>query len=206
MGFEPTKSFDSALFKSAAINHSATSPVGQDTSEVRAPRVGRPTVSDQLSCFLYGGSWNEDVFLPVTKIYKSGPKKGQEYVRNEFQHTLVHHQAGYFKPLKGTEVAKSTPEKRLYQTGDEVLQQLRANTKVQRRIIDLLRSRSKLEKLVGTYLLALPAMCDSYGWGDVVHGQFNQVVARTGRLSSSKPNMQNAPAQVDQFFVSRYAA
>ena len=26
VGFEPTKSFDSALFKSAAINHSATSP------------------------------------------------------------------------------------------------------------------------------------------------------------------------------------
>ena len=33
VGFEPTKSFDSALFKSAAINRSATSPDAQDTSE-----------------------------------------------------------------------------------------------------------------------------------------------------------------------------
>lgn len=160
---------------------------------------------DQLSCFLYGGTFEQDVFAPVTKIYKSGPRKGEEYVRNEFQRTDVTTFTGFFKPLKGTEVAKSTPEKRLYQTGDEILQQLAARTKIQRRIIELLRTRSKLEKLVGTYLLALPTMCAEYGWGDYVHGQFNQVVARTGRLSSSKPNMQNAPAQVDQFFITRYA-
>lgn len=160
---------------------------------------------DQLSAFLYGGWWEEDIVLPVEKVYKSGPKKGQTYVRNEYQRTERHVLTGFFKPLKGTEVAKSTPEKPVYQTGDEVLQQLRATTKVQRRIIELLRTRSKLEKLVGTYLLALPAMCDEYGWGDYVHGQFNQVVARTGRLSSSKPNMQNAPSAVDAFFISRYA-
>ena len=41
VGFEPTKSFDSALFKSAAINRSATSPAAQDTSEVRALRAGQ---------------------------------------------------------------------------------------------------------------------------------------------------------------------
>ena len=33
VGFEPTKSFDSALFKSAAINRSATSPAREDTSD-----------------------------------------------------------------------------------------------------------------------------------------------------------------------------
>lgn len=159
---------------------------------------------DQLSCFLYGGTIEEDVFLPVTKVYKSGPRKGQEYVRNEYQQTNTHVFPGYFRPLKGTELAKSTPAKPFYQTGDEVLQQLAARTKVQRRILELLRSRSKLEKLVGTYLSALPKMCDAFNWGSVVHGQFNQVVARTGRLSSSKPNMQNAPAQVDQFFITRY--
>ena len=43
VGFEPTKSFDSALFKSAAINRSATSP-GQGYREVAAwpHRKGRP--------------------------------------------------------------------------------------------------------------------------------------------------------------------
>lgn len=159
---------------------------------------------DQLSCFLYGGTHTEDVYAPVNKVYKSGPKKGQEYVRNEYQGEKVTTFPGFFRPLKNSEVAKSTPEKRLYQTGDEVLQQLSARTKVQRRIIDLLRTRSKLEKLVGTYLLALPAMLEAYGWGEYVHGQFNQVVARTGRLSSSKPNLQNMPGEADQFFTTRY--
>ena len=39
VGFEPTKSFDSALFKSAAINRSATSPVAEDTARCRAVRT-----------------------------------------------------------------------------------------------------------------------------------------------------------------------
>ena len=40
VGFEPTNSFESALFKSAAFNRSATSPSGQDTG---APPVGPST-------------------------------------------------------------------------------------------------------------------------------------------------------------------
>jgi DNA polymerase I-like protein with 3'-5' exonuclease and polymerase domains len=41
-------------------------------------------------------------------------------------------------------------------------------------------------------------------WGDYVHGSYNQVVARTGRLSSNKPNMQNNPEVVDRMFISRF--
>jgi DNA polymerase I-like protein with 3'-5' exonuclease and polymerase domains len=41
-------------------------------------------------------------------------------------------------------------------------------------------------------------------WGDYLHGQYNQVVARTGRLSSSQPNLQNQPAEVDQYIISHY--
>jgi DNA polymerase I-like protein with 3'-5' exonuclease and polymerase domains len=160
---------------------------------------------DQLSCFLYGGEYSEDVYAPVSKVYKSGPNKGAEYVRNEYQRTDTTKFTGYFTPLRGTETKKSTNERPLYQTSDEVLQQLKARTKVQRRIISLLRDRAKLEKLVGTYLVALPALIEGMNWAGTVHGQFNQVVARTGRLSSSKPNMQNAPPEVDQFFISRYA-
>ena len=44
VGFEPTKSFDSALFKSAAINRSATSPPTGYRAGVRAQRGGRSAV------------------------------------------------------------------------------------------------------------------------------------------------------------------
>jgi hypothetical protein len=43
VGFEPTKSFDSALFKSAAFNRSATSPPERITGEGNvASRVMSP--------------------------------------------------------------------------------------------------------------------------------------------------------------------
>jgi DNA polymerase I-like protein with 3'-5' exonuclease and polymerase domains len=159
---------------------------------------------DQLSCFLYGGTVAEDVYVPVSKVYKSGPKKGQEYLRNEFQYTRETVFPGFFKPLRGSELAKHSNDRPLYQTGDQVLQQLAARTKVQKRIIEIIRERSKLEKLVGTYLTALPAKLEAFGWGKTIHGTFNQVVAATGRLSSSGPNLQNMPAEADQFFISRY--
>jgi DNA polymerase-1 len=48
----------------------------------------------------------------------------------------------------------------------------------------------KLAKLHGTYILGLSKMTDPYGR---VHTTFNQDVARTGRLSSKEPNLQNIP-------------
>lgn len=46
------------------------------------------------------------------------------------------------------------------------------------------------EKLLGTYLIGLPRMLGS---DERLHGRFNQTGARTGRLSSSDPNLQNQP-------------
>lgn len=47
-----------------------------------------------------------------------------------------------------------------------------------------------LSKLYGTYLMGLPTHMDMNGR---IHTRFNQDVARTGRLSSADPNMQNIP-------------
>ncbi len=50
-------------------------------------------------------------------------------------------------------------------------------------------------KLRGTYLDALPQMVNPRTGR--VHASFNQVVAATGRLSSSDPNLQNIPIRTD---------
>lgn len=47
-----------------------------------------------------------------------------------------------------------------------------------------------LKKLHGTYIEGLRTKVDPFGR---IHSKFNQDVARTGRLSSSEPNMQNIP-------------
>ena len=159
---------------------------------------------DHLSCFIYGGGFNIDYYVPVESVYKSGGRKGEAYVSNKFKETKRYEFAGYFRPLENTEVKKSTPEQRLYQVGEPVLLQLVKRTKVQKHIIELLLKRSELEKLVGTYFEKIPKMLEEKKWGDIVHGTYNQVVARTGRLSSSTPNMQNNPEVVDRMFITRF--
>lgn len=159
---------------------------------------------DHLSAFLYGGSFAIDVTEPVTRVYKSGPRKGTEYVQNRFVETKVYSFPGFFKPLKGSELSKSTPEKPVWSSAEPILRQLVARSNVQRSIIEKLLRRAELSKLIETYFVKLPQLIEEMEWGEYVHGQYNQVVARTGRLSSSKPNMQNNPSEVDRMFVSRY--
>lgn len=155
---------------------------------------------DHLSCWLYGGTIEQDRFIPVNMVYKSGPRKGQEYTQNKFQETVRKHYDGIFKPLKRTELKKPG----FYQTGEPILRQLPARSVSQRRAIALLLSLAELSKQVGSFLHALPKLIEDMEWGEIIHPTYNQCVARTGRLSCSKPNAQQFPEIVDQFWISRY--
>jgi DNA polymerase-1 len=55
----------------------------------------------------------------------------------------------------------------------------------------LLKHRS-LSKLYGTYIAGIGELLDPH---DRIHTRYNQDVARTGRLSSSDPNLQNIPKE-----------
>ncbi len=54
----------------------------------------------------------------------------------------------------------------------------------------------QLAKLKGTYLDALPKLI--HPETNRIHASFNQVVAATGRLSSSDPNLQNIPIRTEE--------
>ena len=88
-------------------------------------------------------------------------------------------------------------------TDAEVLEELALRHPLPRQII-LFR---QLEKLKSTYLDSLATLAHDDGR---VHTSFNQVVAATGRLSSSDPNLQNIPTrtedgrQIRQAFVAGY--
>ncbi len=159
---------------------------------------------DHLSAFLFGGTFEVTVTEPTTRVYKSGPRKGTEYTENRTVARLPFQYDGFFNPIAGTELKKSTASRKVYAVSDEVLKQLKGRAKVQRSIIEKLKRRSELEKLTSTYLKAFPELISKMEWGEYLHGQFNQVVAATGRLSSSAPNLQNTPPTADQMLVSRF--
>ncbi|MBI9078739.1 MAG: DNA polymerase I [Pseudodesulfovibrio sp.] len=74
----------------------------------------------------------------------------------------------------------------LRSTANEVLEKIRSEHPL---VEDILEYRM-LEKLRSTYLEPLPKLVDA---DSRLHTHFNQLSTATGRLSSSKPNLQNIP-------------
>jgi DNA polymerase I-like protein with 3'-5' exonuclease and polymerase domains len=176
--------------------------------------------SDHLSCLLYGGTIYEDFRETYTRVLKHG--KTKEVTR--WSKRPVHFPA-ICKPLDGTEtvetagmddlVLRTTNEGRAakgrsqlvrhYSVAEPVLKRLKPNAKGRAILAHIFR-RAELTKLDSTYYSGLIAKCQEFGWPkDTIHGQFNMVVAQTGRLSSSNPNLQNFAKIIKELFYSRYA-
>ena len=77
-------------------------------------------------------------------------------------------------------------------TDQEVLEQLAAEHELPAKLIE----QRQLSKLKSTYLDALPTLI--HPDTGKIHASFNQVVAATGRLSSSEPNLQNIPIRSEE--------
>ena len=140
----------------------------------------------QVAAVLYGGPVEFVTRTPYLHTYKNGNVKTRykEEIETHIFPQLV-------KPPYKISVS------------DDVIKNLKCGG-LGKRVIELLRKYSRLEKLHGTYLAGIPKKAEELGWGDVLHGKLNQTIAVTGRLSSSDPNMQNMPGAVDQFFISRF--
>ncbi len=75
-------------------------------------------------------------------------------------------------------------------TSKDILTELAENYEIAQLIIDY----RELDKLKATYADALPKLIDEDGR---IHGNLNQTVAVTGRLSSTDPNLQNIPIRTE---------
>lgn len=151
---------------------------------------------DHLSAFLYGGTITTEQREQVG-VYKTGSKIGQPRFKvTDVPYTFPR----LVSPPKGSELKKDG----LYSTAEDVLKELKGPPRVKRLINNLL-DIAKLEKEVSTYFEGIPSKFPELGWDDgIIHGQLNQCVARTGRTSSSNPNLQNASEAVKECFESRW--
>ena len=150
--------------------------------------------NDQLSSFLYGGTVTE-TRKELDGFYKTGKKAGQPKFRKvEVEHILPR----LFTPLPKTEMQKPG----VFSTSEGTLRKLKGKHKW---IVDLLLELAKLTKLDETYYTGLTKLNKEMDWPKgFLHGQFNQCIAKTGRLSSSKPNLQNLSGDSLDVFITRY--
>ena len=149
--------------------------------------------NDHLSAFLYGGTVKEDGKEHIG-FFKTGLKAGQPKYKN----IIIEHQLPrLYAPLKGSEMAKQGN----YAVDESTLRKLKGNKQTVNSILEL----GKLQKLNGTYYNGLVELRKEMQWDvGVLHGNFNQTTAQTGRLSSSRPNLQNFASELQDIFVSKY--
>ena len=120
----------------------------------------------------------EEVFSAAGKVFNlSSPRQVAELL---FEELRLHEAAG-IKPKKTMTGLVSTDA--------EVLEELAAHHPLPALILE----HRGLEKLMGTYVEALPGLVNPRTGR--VHTSFNQAVTATGRLSSSDPNLQNIPVR-----------
>ena len=149
---------------------------------------------DHLSALLYGGTITEERRIPVG-LYKSGKKEGQvRYTITRIEHRLPR----MYTPIKGSELKKEGK----WSVEEDYLRKLKGKNK---NLIEGILKIKELQKLNSTYFRGLPALHEDMHFEEgIIHGQFHQCVARTGRLSSTKPNLQNLSEEAQTIFTSRY--
>lgn len=155
-----------------------------------------PNSGQHISAVLYGGVAKVKEKEDYLFHYKDGRTATKtRSVTKEYKFPQL------IKPLRGTALQKEG----YYATSVDVLRQLNPSNKKSRRIIELILEQSKLEKLNGTYYKGLQEKIETKAWpNNYLHGNLNQCVAKTGRLSSSDPNLQNVAKEVLECVISRY--
>jgi DNA polymerase I len=175
---------------------------------------------DHLSVFLYGGIISERVRVPTERKLKDGTiKVGEKWglADIEFPRLVEPPKRGEHEATRGMPDEQlaalnrqrvedgKRPIQRLWKTDEPTLRALNVKKKSLKQIIDLVLRFSELDKLNGTYYAGLPKKIVDMDWPDgQLHGNFNQVVVATGRLSSSNPNLQNLAGESKALYVSRY--
>lgn len=175
--------------------------------------------SDHLSCLLYGGTIQVKYREEYERILKDGTvrqrsrwssrpysfiQQTRPVENSEVKPTSEMDDVSLRETNRKREELHLNPFVRHWSVAEPVLRRTNAKGKA-KKIIDLILRRAYLGKLDSTYYTGLIAKKEAYGWqGDELHGNFNQCVARTGRLSSSDPNLQNFSGEIKGLFYSRF--
>lgn len=152
---------------------------------------------DQLSALLYGGTVSMDRKEEYTFYYKDPRKAPVTKTRTVAD---KHDFPRLVEPIKGSELKKDG----FWSTSEPILKKLRAKGTA-KEIIDILLERSSLDTKLSRYYFGFPKLVNEMEWADeLLHTNLNHCVAETGRLSSTKPNVQNLEEEMRQCIITRF--
>lgn len=146
----------------------------------------------QVSAILYGGTFEVDCRVTKTRVLKDGTVRTREIngTREVSFPRLIN-------PLKQY-------DNEVLSVGRDVLRKLKCTGKA-KEVVNLLLSYREHVKLVDTYYNGLVELVDNNHYDDmVIHGNLSQSATRTGRLASSRPNLQNFAGPVLDLFCSNF--
>jgi len=150
---------------------------------------------NQRSAVLFGGTikWEERY---IDGVIKTGPNTGSPRHR-------IKHLEQQFEPLVPGPERHKLANGVSYSTDEKVLRSLKTRGPA-KLVVDSLLGRAEIETIRSKYYEGFQTLLEEFKWTDnIIHGQFHQFVAITGRLSSSTPNLQNIPGLVKTLFISR---
>ncbi len=146
------------------------------------------------SALLFGGWFNCKETVKTGEIYKTGKRKGEEKTRRE--DALV-----YVEGMKLNHIfySNETKHEGVYQVDDAVVQKIYAQCKTQDAVdyCHQLTIAAMYKKMVSTYLDAFINLSID----GRISCTYNNTKVISGRLSASKPNLQNIPTKVEELKV-----
>lgn len=147
-----------------------------------------------ISCMLFGGTI--DYKKRVKKgLYKSGPRKGT--LKEGWEQCEIVFKPQFRPEDLGAEATKKKTKNGdvIYTTDEDVLRNAatRSIPGMIPKAIEQVTAIKQYNKILSTYLNNF----DTMELLRLVHHTLNQTIAATGRLSSSKPNLQNVPIATD---------
>lgn len=160
--------------------------------------------NDHRSVILYGGKIN------------IRPIPGDTQGLFGSQHT-VHPKVDVVFPRLVEPLEKTEREKDgFYFVNKDILRKLRPKNQRVGRLLSILSELSEMEKISNSYYSSFIKLIKEMDWspgvtgivypnGSILHGALNQCVTRTGRSSSSRPNLQTFTDSVKPIFKSRYS-
>lgn len=147
-----------------------------------------------ISALLFGGTIKEIRKVP-NGTFKTGAKVGAPKFKNE---EVIHTLPRMYNPPKGSESSKDGQ----WSVDEDTLRTIKGGSFD---LINKILEIKGLSKLQSTYVRGLEEKhTEQHQPKNYIHGQYNQVVAATGRLSSSNPNMQNMPESIADIFETRW--